>query len=299
MPVNGQRSTANGQRSTANGQRSTVNGQRPTVNCQLSTVNCLLSTMILLIDTSQETGIVALSKAGEVLFSEENKIQKEHATWLHPAVKRLIAGAKISLRDLEAVAVIAGPGSYTGLRVGMAAAKGFCYGLKIPLITQNTLRVMAESMLSFAAEKAALICPMIDARREEVFTALYQLSTVNSQLSTENGQRPTVNPPSPAKAGSGGQSGQRPTVNGQLLAPQAMILDKNSFETELSSRLIVFFGSGAAKWEKISSSPAAIFQPQPNIIQAFAELAQQEFASGNWADAVYAEPVYLKEFFTY
>ena len=268
--------------------------------------------MVLLIDTSQETGIAALAEGGRVLFSEENKIQKEHATWLHPAVNRLVAGAKISLRDLEAIAVIAGPGSYTGLRVGMAAAKGFCYGLKIPLITLNTLRVMAESMLSFAAEKDALICPMIDARREEVFTALYQLSTVNSQLSTEN-------PPSPAKAGSGGQSVQQSTVNSQqstgnaqlstvnrqlstiteLLPPQAMILDKKSFESELTSQPIVFFGSGAAKWEKISSSPAAIFQSQPIIIQAFAKLAQQEFESGHWADPVYSEPVYLKEFFTY
>src|ERR1700733_11639156 len=104
--------------------------------------------MLLLIDTSQETGTAALSQDGHVLFSEENKIAKEHASWLHVAIERMLAEAKITLRDLEAVAVVAGPGSYTGLRVGMAAAKGFCYALKIPLITENTLRVMAESIIT-------------------------------------------------------------------------------------------------------------------------------------------------------
>src|ERR1700709_1068647 len=132
--------------------------------------------MILLIDTSQETGTTALAEKGEVLFSEENKIAKEHASWLHVAIGRMLAEAKITVRDLEAIAVVAGPGSYTGLRVGMAAAKGFCYALKVPLITQNTLRVMVESMIPAAEEKKALICPMIDARRDEVFTALYTLN---------------------------------------------------------------------------------------------------------------------------
>src|SRR6201992_2295551 len=122
--------------------------------------------MIFLIDTSQDTGTTALCNGAEVLFSEENKIAKESASWLHPAISRMLSEAGITVRDLKAVAVVAGPGSYTGLRVGMAAAKGFCYALKIPLITQNTLRVMAESVIPFAIEKQALICPMIDARRD-------------------------------------------------------------------------------------------------------------------------------------
>src|SRR3954471_23336616 len=149
--------------------------------------------MILLIDTSQETGITALCNQGTVLLSEENKIAKEHASWLHLAIGRILSEAKITVRDLQAVAVVSGPGSYTGLRVGMAAAKGFCYALKIPLITQNSLRVMAESMIPFALEKNALICPMIDARRDEVFTALYELDTVNRQPSTANRQLSTAN----------------------------------------------------------------------------------------------------------
>jgi universal bacterial protein YeaZ len=219
--------------------------------------------MILLIDTSQETGTVALSAEGIVLFAEENKVAKEAASWLHPAIGRLLAQAKIALRELEAVAVVAGPGSYTGLRVGMAAAKGFCYALKIPLITQNTLRVMAESMQSIAKEKGALICPLIDARRDEVFTALYE-----------------------------------PDMR-EILIPQALILDKYSFEVQLSRSPILFFGSGAAKWEKITNAPNAIFIPQQSVIHAFAKIVQQDFKSGNWADPIYSEPVYLKEFFSY
>jgi tRNA threonylcarbamoyladenosine biosynthesis protein TsaB len=219
--------------------------------------------MILLIDTSGENGSVSLAKGGEILFSEDNYIAKDHASWLHMAIGRILEQAKITVRDLEAVAVVAGPGSYTGLRVGMAAAKGLCYALKIPLITQNTLRVMAESMQARAREKAAWICPLIDARRYEVFTALYQ------------------------------------TDMQEVMAPQALILDKSAFEGQLSRNPIVFFGSGAEKLEKILNSPAAIFESQPDIKQAFAHLSEQDFISGTWADPVYTEPVYLKEFFSY
>ncbi len=229
--------------------------------------------MLLLIDSSQEKGIVALIKEGKVGAMEENAVAKDHASWLHAAIGRILSQTGKNLRDLQAVAVIAGPGSYTGLRVAMAAAKGFCYALKIPLITLNSLRVMAESMKGEAVQENALLCPMIDARRNEVFTALYELNTANRQP---------------------------PTANlAELLPPQAMILDKNAFETDLLQNRIIFFGSGAAKWKEISESPRAIFKLQPNIIQAFASLAQLDFDSGKWADPIYSEPVYLKEFFSY
>ena len=219
--------------------------------------------MILLIDTSQETATAALAADGLVMFSEENKNAREHASWLHMAIGRLTSLAGISIRDLKAVSVIAGPGSYTGLRVGMAAAKGFCYALKIPFITLNTLRVMAESMKELAMEKKALICPMMDARREEVFTAIYQADMQ------------------------------------EIMAPRALILDKNAFEGPLSAHRIIFSGSGAAKWKNICTSSPALFEPQNNIIQSFAMLSQEGFSSKSWADPVYSEPVYLKEFFSY
>ena len=219
--------------------------------------------MILLIDTAQEISTIALSDSGRVLFTVENSIINDTASWLHPAVVRLLKAAGLNIRALEAVAVVAGPGSYTGLRVGMAAAKGFCYALKIPLITQNTLRVMANSMQTLSQERGAQISPMIDARRNEVYTALYR----------EDGR--------------------------ELLSPRAMILDKNSFEKELSINRIVFFGTGAKKWEKINVSTNALFCEQQNGIQAFAELATEDFDLKNWADPVFTEPVYLKEFFSY
>lgn len=223
--------------------------------------------MILLIDTSQENGFVALTREGEVIETEENAIAQEHAGWLHLAVNRILAKTKRSVRDLKAVAVVAGPGSYTGLRVGMAAAKGFCYAIKIPMMTQNSLVLMAESMKTVAKERGAWICPMIDARRDEVFTALYRETESES-------------------------------LQG-VLAPQAMILDKNSFESELLGNSIVFSGSGAGKWGKITTSPHAIFLPQNSIIQSFAKLAHKDFIQEKWVDPVYASPVYLKEFFSY
>jgi tRNA threonylcarbamoyladenosine biosynthesis protein TsaB len=255
--------------------------------------------MILLIDTSQEIGTVAIESDGKVLFSEENKIAKEHAAWLHSAIGRILNEAKMALRELEAIAVVAGPGSYTGLRVAMAAAKGFCYALKIPLITQNTLRVMAGSMKETVINNGALICPMIDARRDEVFTALFTPNdlppTANRQPPTANAQPPTANR-QPLTA-----NRQPPSANDltEILPPQALILDKNSFEKELTDNPIVFFGSGAIKWKEICISPVAIFEPQPAIIHSFAQLARQDFIIKNLADPVYSEPVYLKEFFSY
>ncbi len=219
--------------------------------------------MILLIDTAQETSTIALAEEGRVLIIEENGVTNETASWLHPAIVRLLGQAGMNIRELKAVAVVAGPGSYTGLRVGMAAAKGLCYALKIPLITRNTLELMAASMMITASKSQALVCPMIDARRDEVYTAVYD------------------------------------SKGKEILSPRALILDKNSFEKELSANRIIFFGSGAKKWEEMNSGRSAIFIPQHSHIQEFAKLTQQDFESEYWADTVYTEPVYLKEFFSY
>ncbi len=219
--------------------------------------------MILLIDSAQQTSSVALAENGRIIFSEENPVTNESASWLHPAVDRLLNQAGLTSREINAVAVIAGPGSYTGLRVGMAAAKGFCFALNIPLITRNSLEVMAASMATAAREQKALICPMIDARREEVYTALYDAEGL------------------------------------ELMAPRALILDKNAFEQELFRNPIIFFGSGAEKWEKIHTASQAAFLPQPDGKQSFAKLAQDNFDQKNWSDPIYSEPLYLKEFFSY
>lgn len=130
--------------------------------------------LILNIDTSTEQAGICLAKDEHVLGILRNDEQKDHASWLHPAIRKLLENAAYALGELDAIAVTAGPGSYTGLRVAMAAAKGLCYALKVPLILENTLDVMAlAGSQQPQLPEACLICPMIDARRMEVFTALY------------------------------------------------------------------------------------------------------------------------------
>src|SRR6185503_9501274 len=133
--------------------------------------------LILHIDTAVEAASVCLAKNGEVLFISKNvrkdslgERQKDHAAWLHIAIKDIFEKNNLEITSLDAVAVTEGPGSYTGLRIGMATAKGICYGLSKPLVTLNTLLVMANAAKS---NDAGLLCPMIDARRMEVFTAVY------------------------------------------------------------------------------------------------------------------------------
>jgi tRNA threonylcarbamoyladenosine biosynthesis protein TsaB len=218
--------------------------------------------LILNIDTAMEKGGICLSKDGQSLALLENKEQKEHASWLHPAVEKMMHETGFRMRDLQAVAVTAGPGSYTGLRVGMAAAKGFCYALNIPLITENTLKVMA-----FAAREqkvdTGLFCPMIDARRMEVFTAVYQDDLVERMPTT------------------------------------AMIIDENSFSAWLAENKVSFFGGGSYKCKPIIVAPSAAFiEINYHVgylgILSFLRYLQQEFT-----ELAYSEPAYTKEFYTH
>jgi len=198
------------------------------------------------------------------LMIAENRDQKDHAAWLHVAIKKMMHEAGYTMKDLQAIAVAVGPGSYTGLRVGMAAAKGFSYALNIPLITENTLHLMAFSVKDQAIGFAdALICPMIDARRMEVFTALYS------------------------------------TELKELIAPVAMILNKNSFEVYLSKAPIYFTGSGVQKWKELTSSQNAGFINTPPLAQHLANLSHNKYLIKEFTDLIYSEPAYLKDFFTH
>lgn len=218
--------------------------------------------LILSIDTAMAKASIALSKDGETLSILGNTEQKEHAAWLHQAVQEIMQSTGHQMRELQAIAVTAGPGSYTGLRVGMAAAKGFCYALNIPLIAEDTLKVMA-----FAAKDQTpgthLLCPMIDARRMEVFTALY---------------------------------GHDMTL---LLPSTAMVIDENSFSSWLPSHQVSFFGEGADKCKPIITAPSAHFT-EVNYhagylgIMAFLRYLQREFTG-----LAYSEPAYTKEFYTH
>lgn len=214
--------------------------------------------LILNIDTALEIASICLAQDDHVLQLSFNTNQKDHAEWLQTAIKKIFDGSGLSINDLSAVAVTIGPGSYTGLRVGLASTKGLCYALNIPLIAISTLKVMA-----FAArnEDAELLCPVIDARRMEVFTAVYSKSL------------------------------------GEILKPCAIILDKDSFSTLLSSHKIVFFGNGCTKVETLISSCNAAFKPILYNASDMVSLSYQAFLNRDFTNLAYSEPEYLKDFF--
>ena len=164
--------------------------------------------LILNIDTASENAHVSIARDGQVLHILSSESQKEHASFLQTAIQELVKITGIHLKEIDAVAVTAGPGSYTGLRVGFASAKGLCYALKKPLITIGTLEVLMVSALQLyppGPDENILFCPMIDARRMEVFTAIYQ-----QDLNV-------------------------------YIRPCAMILDEFSFEKDLAKSKILFF----------------------------------------------------------
>ena len=164
---------------------------------------------ILNIETSTKACSVALHKNGELIVSREDVTTNfSHSEKLLKFISELFSDAKLSLSDLDAIAVSMGPGSYTGLRIGVSTAKGLCYGLDIPLISISTLKAMSFGM---ALEiKADLYCPMIDARRMEVYSAFFDIK------------------------------------NTEIRKIQADIIDENSYKLELEKK-VVFFGDGSEK----------------------------------------------------
>jgi tRNA threonylcarbamoyladenosine biosynthesis protein TsaB len=226
--------------------------------------------MILNIDTATEQASVCLSQDGNVIRTLLNDSQKDHAAWIQVAINTLLQKEGYTMQQIQAVAVTQGPGSYTGLRVGMASAKGICFALQIPLIIINTLQVMAFGAINqwrSLAENMKLplcFCPMIDARRMEVFTAVY-----NEALE-------------------------------EIISPKAMILDELSFQAELHDRSLICFGNGSFKWKNVSRYPNVLFIDEKiDIAKSLAKLASSLYLAKNFANLAYAEPVYLKEFYTY
>lgn len=219
--------------------------------------------LLLCIDTSTTHASVALAKDGVLLGIKTNQNQKDHGSFLQPAIKELMQETGFTLSDLQAIAVTSGPGSYTGLRVGFASAKGLCYALNLPLITIPTTVVMCSAALKGITTTAAfLLCPMIDARRMEVFTSLY-----TAQL----------NP---------------------LMPITAKILEPESFAAELDQQPIYFFGDGAPKWQAICLHPNARFQNVDWNASDLTELAETKFRQQAFTSLAYSAPEYGKEFYS-
>lgn len=217
--------------------------------------------LILSIETSTNVCSVALHQDGNLLACSEILIQKSHSQVLTILCSDLVKHCGAELKDLDAVAVSAGPGSYTGLRIGVSTAKGFCYSLDKPLLSVNTLEAMAFSLNQFNYA-GNLVCPMIDARRMEVYALLAD-------------------------------------SKGNLLQPvNATVVDEAFLKDYLQDNIILFAGNGAAKCRSVLSyTPNAVFADDlvPSA-KSVGVLAERYFNEGRFEDVIYFEPFYLKEF---
>ncbi|WP_299244013.1 tRNA (adenosine(37)-N6)-threonylcarbamoyltransferase complex dimerization subunit type 1 TsaB [uncultured Aquimarina sp.] len=215
---------------------------------------------ILCIETSTTNCSVALIKNGLVVASKEDYDTKySHAERLHQFIDIVVNEAGIAFAELDAVSVSKGPGSYTGLRIGVSAAKGLCYGLNIPLISIDTLHSLAQQVKT----KEGFVVPMIDARRMEVYSAIFSNDYE------------------------------------QLRSTEAEILTEASYETYLHKSNVYFIGNGVAKFEEINTHKNAVFisDKLPSAMQ-MANVSYTKFLENDFEDVSYFEPYYLKDFVT-
>jgi tRNA threonylcarbamoyladenosine biosynthesis protein TsaB len=222
---------------------------------------------ILSIESSTEVCSVALATNGNTVDLEENTQGMNHSEFLTVFVDRILTRNKLRVQDLDAFAVSSGPGSYTGLRIGISAAKGLCYGSDKPLIAVGTLDAAALYVASHPSEfgiepdEKTLLCPMLDARRMEVFCALYNSKGEKTE------------------------------------EVSARIIEPDSFGEIMENHRLVFFGNGASKAEKILNHPNAFFAGPKQVSARFlAGLAEYKFSTKQFEDVAYFEPFYLKDF---
>ena len=216
--------------------------------------------MLLCIETSGKNCSVALFEGLQLVsIREVHTEQFSHSENLHVFIEQVLKESKLQPKAIKAIAISAGPGSYTGLRIGVATAKGLCYGWNIPLIALPTLRILAERVADSLTDIQYII-PMIDARRMEVFTAIYR-----QDFTTE-------------------------------VAAHAEILTEASFATYLDQGKTLFLGDGAGKFAPICSHPNAVFvTDQYPSAQQMGRLALEKYQAQAFEDIAYFEPFYLKE----
>jgi len=224
----------------------------------------IIMSIILQIETATASCSVALAKDGNVLSSKTINQRNIHAEVITVFIGELFAENGLTFKEMDAVAVSSGPGSYTGLRIGVSTAKGLCFSLDKPLISVETLQAMAAGYLSRIKETEGrfLLCPMIDARRMEVFTALFDQDLK------------------------------------QIEATSAAIIDSESFKSTLNQHQIVFFGDGAAKCKAVLGNyPNAVFIDDfINQAEDLTAIAAKKMEQQQFVDVAYFEPFYLKDF---
>lgn len=216
---------------------------------------------ILQIETATQVCSAAISQNGKTIALKEEMASNIHAGNLTLFIKSAMDAAGLRYEELDAIAVSKGPGSYTGLRIGVSTAKGLCFALDKPLIAIDTLQMMAEGFATQHPENKGLICSMIDARRMEVFTAVF-----DHQL--------------------------------QHISPvEAKIIDEQSFEDLLKDQSIIFIGDGAAKCaEALRHEHARFSELNFNSASNMSRLAMEAFEAAKFEDVAYFEPFYLKDF---
>lgn len=215
---------------------------------------------ILNIDTSTSVCSVALAKDGQVLALKENNEGLNHSVLLGTYIDEILKENRTDAHELDAVAVSMGPGSYTGLRIGVSMTKGLCFGSGKPLIAVPTLQALALSVSSRLQEDA-LYCPMIDARRMEVYTAFFDKN------------------------------------NHKIIDTQAEIITPDSFSALLAEHKIYFFGNGSDKIRNTLTSANAHFIPAVETSAAhMIGISEEHFQQQQFKDVAYFEPFYLKDF---
>ena len=211
---------------------------------------------ILLIETSTSVLSVALAQDGTVVSERVCTEPRMQASLTAPLVKEVLDEAGLSAKDCDAVCVSSGPGSYTGLRVGVSTAKGLAFGANIPLLSMCTLDILVDSI----EDRPSFIVPMIDARRMEVYTAVY----------SADGKR--------------------------LTEVEAKVIGPDSFAEYLEQGEVLFVGDGALKCKDVIGHPNARFQEAFPLARHMAKSAQKAFDEGKIENLAYFEPFYLKDF---
>ncbi|MDR0333738.1 MAG: tRNA (adenosine(37)-N6)-threonylcarbamoyltransferase complex dimerization subunit type 1 TsaB [Dysgonamonadaceae bacterium] len=218
--------------------------------------------VILNIETSTPVCSCALSCDGEIIFNKENFEEQSHSTLLGVFVEEIMIYVRKKNIKIDAIAVSSGPGSYTGLRIGVSEAKGLAYGLSVPLIAISTPIIMA-SLVKNKVQPEMLLCPMIDARRMEVYATFFDTSL--------NVVKETA----------------------------ADIVNENSYADLLEKQPVVFFGNGAKKCKTVLTHPNAHFLDNIHpLASGMISLAERAFVNKSFVDVAYYEPHYLKEYVT-
>lgn len=216
--------------------------------------------LILQIDTALETAHVSIAQEGNVLARRQNEKQNDHAAWLHVAIREILEESGILLDELNAVGVTAGPGSYTGLRVGLSAAKGICYAKNLPLIAVSSLQLLAAGVKEQTED---VIISLIDARRDEVYAGYYD-ANLNA-----------------------------------LRAEQALILRSDCFNDFLApDKKIILTGNGALKALSLLAAKDFTLIESKRHDKNLALITYEKYCISSFVDLAYYEPVYLKEFYT-